>query len=606
MMRWIWGLLVLLVLLAGCGGAASQATPVAEEATGTPAATKTVQPTGMATGTATTTPTASPTATPTPSLTPLPTALPAPRPTSAAPPDQSIRSTDWEAMLGAQPTALPGYVFDWIKYADLDGDGVEEALVPYHSGGTAGIYYYTVFRQTASGPVEVGGAGGEEVGVAMQDGYLVAQTFVRAGWEANCCASGKLLTGYTLRGDVLEPVAQWHMGDTSMARWMLSLYFSIWDQQRYPNAYTFLDDSIRAQVSFDQWRQDRQHIEPDDVEISFTPPLTTTDTLQPLGTVLTATITMTGQYTPPGGRPETRYYTGTWPIAYRPFALEYTNGHVHESYGWVILTDTLNLVPVSLAPPPPTPTATRAPRPTRTPIPTPTTPAFHITAYTFADADHGWLAIDQKLWHTSDGGATWQPQFDLPEPAEQIVFTAPQQGWIATATGYLVTDDGGATWQPTNDSGPLHRPRWYREHCSGGTSRPASISFINDQQGWLLCLSEPATGHQRKQVLYTNDAGQTWTAQLGRMPSFGVGASIFFLDAQQGWLTTGLGRVYHTTNGGRSWQPWGNVVIEAVRTKTQPFFLSEQHGFIVFWPSQGTNLLVRTTDGGQTWEQIYP
>jgi photosystem II stability/assembly factor-like uncharacterized protein len=90
------------------------------------------------------------------------------------------------------------------------------------------------------------------------------------------------------------------------------------------------------------------------------------------------------------------------------------------------------------------------------------------------------------------------------------------------------------------------------------------------------------------------------------MPSFGVGANIFFLDAQQGWLTTGLGRVYHTTNGGRSWQPWGNVVIEAVRTKTWPFFLSEQHGFVVFWPNQGTNLLVRTTDSGQSWEQIYP
>jgi hypothetical protein len=104
-----------------------------------------------------------------------------------------------------------------------------------------------------------------------------------------------------------------------------------------------------------------------------------------------------------------------------------------------------------------TPSAT--PRPTRTPIPTPTTPASRISAYTFADADHGWLAIDQKLWHTSDGGTTWQPQLDLPDPAEQIVFTSLQQGWIATTTGYLVTDDGGATWQPANDSGPLHRPR---------------------------------------------------------------------------------------------------------------------------------------------------
>jgi photosystem II stability/assembly factor-like uncharacterized protein len=499
-----------------------------------------------------------------------------------------------------------GYMLDNVVYADLDGDSVEEAMLPYHSGGTAGIYHYAVFRQTTSAPVKVSRVGSYKTGIEMQDGYLVSRVPIYAGWEANCCASGRLFTGYTLRGDVLEPVAQWHMGDTFMAEWMLSRYFSSWRMQRYLEGYRLLDNATRAQVPYGEWRrqQDRQRIEPDDVDIAFTPPLTVPYTLEPLGTMLTATISMTGQYKPPGGRPEIRHYTGTWPIAYRPFAIERSGGRVSEGYGWVILTDTLHLVTEPL--PTATPKPTSTPRPTRTPIPTPTTPASRISAYTFADADHGWLATDNTLWHTTDGGTTWQPQFDLPEPAEQIVFTSPQQGWIATATGYLVTDDGGATWLPTNASGPLHRPHWYREHCSGGTSRPASISFINDQQGWLLCSGEPGAGHQAKHVRYTDDAGQTWTTRSDSLPSFGAGASIFFLDAQQGWLTTGLGRAYHTTNGGHSWQPWGNVVIEAVRTKTWPFFLSEQHGFVVFWPNQGTNLLVRTTDSGQSWEQIYP
>jgi ABC-type glycerol-3-phosphate transport system substrate-binding protein len=43
MMRWIWRLLVLLVLLAGCGGAASQPTPVAEEPTAFSTATDNVR-----------------------------------------------------------------------------------------------------------------------------------------------------------------------------------------------------------------------------------------------------------------------------------------------------------------------------------------------------------------------------------------------------------------------------------------------------------------------------------------------------------------------------------------------------------------------------------
>jgi hypothetical protein len=325
----------------------------------------------------TATSTATPTATPTPSPTALPTALPTPRPTSAVPPDQSIRSTDWEALIGVQNTPLPHYLLDRIAYADLDGDGVEEAILPYYSGGTAGILYFSIFCQTASGPVEVGRVDGYKAGIDLQDGYLIRTTTVYAGWEANCCPSGLLLTGYTLRGAVLEPVAEWRMGDIVMVRDVLSWYFSSWRLRRYFHGYRLLDDATRSQVPYDEWRrqQDRQRIEPDeDVDITFTPPLTTINLLQPLGTVLTATITMTGQYTLPGGRLETRHYTGTWPIAYRPFAIEHSNGYVNEGYGWVILTDTLHLVPEPppTATPRPTQTATRTPRPTHTPIPTPT------------------------------------------------------------------------------------------------------------------------------------------------------------------------------------------------------------------------------------------
>lgn len=413
-MRWIWGFLVL--LLAGCGAARQPAT-VAVQPMPSSAATETLQPTETATPTPrltststaastvippfnsslppnaaiaranrsstvvpqtqATVPTATPTATPTPSPTALPTALPTPRPTSAAPPDQSIRSTDWEALIGVQNMPLPHYLLDSIAYADLNGDGVEEAILPYYSGGTAGILYFSIFCQTASGPVEVGRVDGYKAGIDLQDGYLIRTTTLYAGWEPNCCPGGLLLTGYTLRGAVLEPVAEWRMGDTSMAGWMLSRYFSSWRLQRYLDSYRLLDDAIRARVPYSEWRrqQDRQRIKPDeDVDITFTPLLTTTDILQPLGTVLTATIAMTGHYTLPGGRLETRHYTGTWPIAYRPFAIEHSNGYVNESYGWVILTDTLHLVP---EPPPPatlqpTQTATRTPRPTRTPIPTPT------------------------------------------------------------------------------------------------------------------------------------------------------------------------------------------------------------------------------------------
>jgi hypothetical protein len=210
-----------------------------------------------------------------------------------------------------------------------------------------------------------------------------------------------------------------------MVEWMLSRYFSSWSLQRYLDSYRLLDDAIRARVPYGKWRRqpDRQRIEPDDdLDITFTPPLTTTDILQPLGTVLTATIAMTGHYTLPGGRLETRHSTGTWPIAYRPFAIEHSNGYVSVSYGWVILTDTLYLVPEPspTATPRPTQTATRTPFPTRTPLPTPTMSASHITTYTVAHADHGGLAIDSTLSHTTDGGTTWHPRGQVYRRAAKV------------------------------------------------------------------------------------------------------------------------------------------------------------------------------------------
>ena len=70
-----------------------------------------------------------------------------------------------------------------------------------------------------------------------------------------------------------------------------------------------------------------------------------------------------------------------------------------------------------------------------------------IRAYSFADANHGWLALGVQILETTDGGTTWQPRFAVNSPVQDIHFVSIQVGWIEMQGGYLVTRDGGATWQ---------------------------------------------------------------------------------------------------------------------------------------------------------------
>ncbi len=59
------------------------------------------------------------------------------------------------------------------------------------------------------------------------------------------------------------------------------------------------------------------------------------------------------------------------------------------------------------------------------------------------------------VWHTADGGRTWQRQFTRQTvPINAIRFTSETAGWAAGALGMLLrTDDGGETWKPVRGGG---------------------------------------------------------------------------------------------------------------------------------------------------------
>ena len=211
----------------------------------------------------------------------------------------------------------------------------------------------------------------------------------------------------------------------------------------------------------------------------------------------------------------------------------------------------------------------------------------------FLNALTGWAigtsAADRFLWLyiTHDGGVTWLHQ-SLPLPA---AVTA-QQDFAATpylptfydsqngsmlivfdypgfnpASYYLyVTHDGGASWQFTPQL-PLN------EINQGNTSLP---DFITANQGWL---SDGST------LLMTDDGGQHWT-KLQTNSTFNYIMELNFVSSTVGWAISyppSLVSAQSTLNA-------------AARGASRP--ASPNYS--------GTYTLIKTVDGGQTWQPVMP
>ncbi len=82
---------------------------------------------------------------------------------------------------------------------------------------------------------------------------------------------------------------------------------------------------------------------------------------------------------------------------------------------------------------------------------------------------------------------------------------------------------------------------------------------------------------------------------------------VYFLDENTGWIAGSSGAFFATKDGGKIWTKQKNVTQDTIR---QVYFTNEKNGFLlcerdVF--SRGSNsvsYLLKTTDGGASWEQI--
>ena len=203
---------------------------------------------------------------------------------------------------------------------------------------------------------------------------------------------------------------------------------------------------------------------------------------------------------------------------------------------------------------------------------------------TAVDADSVVVAGRCLLRRSDDAGATFtRLPWTLSDercvsPIAGVTFPTEQHGYLALQNGTVhQTADGGRTWTRVTDPPSAGDP----------TAPPTAVAFTSLERGVLATASG---------LLYrTTDAGTSWT--LARQASHGL-RSIDFVDSLIGFAAGEGGTVLRTLDGGMTWVD---------RLSDTPATLTSircADAFVCLATTDGGNRLLRTTDGGRTFDQV--
>jgi len=171
--------------------------------------------------------------------------------------------------------------------------------------------------------------------------------------------------------------------------------------------------------------------------------------------------------------------------------------------------------------------------------------------------------------------AQWEWQNPLPQgnALNAIHFVDTLEGWAVGDFGTVLhTTDRGMNWEILN---------------IGTTEYFNDLIFIGHDTGWIV-------GYM---VIYqTVDGGKTWFEP--EHPPLN-GQSVFFINAQEGWIAGAGYQILHTQNGGESWEEQDSGMGTEYGWLYSVFFINENIG----WTCGDNGIILKTTDGGDTWIQ---
>jgi photosystem II stability/assembly factor-like uncharacterized protein len=169
-----------------------------------------------------------------------------------------------------------------------------------------------------------------------------------------------------------------------------------------------------------------------------------------------------------------------------------------------------------------------------------------IHGVSFVSPLEGWVAgqhisipHDRTVFHTIDGGLTWDLPFNHNALFIDVQFVDRLHGWLQSASSLQRrTTDGGLSWQDVT----------LPDHPLRGSPSVKEMSYADSSIGWVV----GGGGYIAKTI----DGGQTWALQPFPDPKFNAFAvhvmstselRVVGQDAQRRNVT------YHSTDGGNTW-----------------------------------------------------
>ena len=266
----------------------------------------------------------------------------------------------------------------------------------------------------------------------------------------------------------------------------------------------------------------------------------------------------------------------------------------------------------------------------------------------FVDENQGWIVTYSTSTHsgnagyiyqTTDGGETWEVQFETEAALFNLHFIDKQTGWIVgDRRSVFVTTDGGKTWDfVTRGTNERHKSSYGQPDYLGNeplhTFTLYDIDFVDTQNGWIVgdlgVILHTASGgkgkwkHQRGgprfhnsadavllgvdfvskhigwavgengTILHTRNGGVTWESQSS--PSHLL-VGVCAVSPEEGYVVGDRGAILRTENGGGVWQAQDSRTTECFGAT---HFVSSQIG----WAVAEAGVVLHTTNGGSVWHR---
>ncbi len=173
----------------------------------------------------------------------------------------------------------------------------------------------------------------------------------------------------------------------------------------------------------------------------------------------------------------------------------------------------------------------------------------------FCNSQVGWAVGSNMIVRTDDSGQTWKIQYgeNKKEFLLDVVCISPERAYAVGQDGVILhTEDSGKSWVPED---------------SGTTDNLVQVRFFGDTY-WIV------GGLAGKGNLLRKDKSAKW-----KRVQISSSEALFdiYISGQHGWLVGASGTIFHTINGGQTWQreksPTDNDLITI-------FFLNPNQGWI--------------------------